>query len=498
MKAFVAAAMLAAVSATALQAQEKPADPTADWSAQDWSAAARTDILESYRQFIENHPGVYDLDNPGFLEQLGDAREAGLAAADNSTDRLGYDMALARFSAVLADGHAKAYTPGSSANQDAPRYWPGFVALWRGERLLVRTQDETSKLHEASITACEGEPIADFLPERLVVSGFRPKELGQWWVRPSQLFYSIGEVAPHQPRSCTLAYRDGSSETIELDWQTQTQAQRDFYSASVYPVAEPLGLHEAREGVFVIGLGTFQPDDEGRAAYEALYSEVEARRDELLAARAVVIDMRGNNGGSSQWSARLAVLLWGEEALQSRYMGADAIDWRASPETIAYLGEMQAEFVHNDEQQMASWVGMAIAGMRASLDAGDPLWRQTDGEEEEDVQTERVIAPTDFTTPVYVINWGMCASACLDANDYFKLFDNTKLIGAPTSADSTYMEVRGVKLPAGPGWLTIPNKTWVDRPRGWGEIYEPDIVMDQLDWSTGAFLDRIEADLAAS
>ena len=31
--------------------------------------------------------------------------------------------------------------------------------------------------------------------------------------------------------------------------------------------------------------------------------------------------------------------------------------------------------------------------------------------------------------------------------------------------------------------------------RGWGEIYRPDVVMDSLDWSTEAFLDRIERDL---
>ena len=493
MKAFVAAALLAAVSATALQAQEQPSDPTAGWTAAEWSAAARTDVLESYRQFIENHPGVYDLDNPGFLEQLGDARAAGLAAADKASDRLGYDMALARFSAVLADGHAKAYTPGSANSADAPRYWPGFVALWRGDKLLVRTQDETSRVHGASITACEGEPIADFLPERLVVSGFRPKELGQWWVRPSQLFYSIGEVAPHQPRKCTFVYADGTSETLALDWQTPTQEQRDFYSASVYPVAEPLGIQEPREGIFLIGLGDFQPGDEGRAAYEALYSEVEARRAELLSAKAVVIDMRGNNGGSSMWSLNLANLLWGEEAVGTRRGSIIGIDWRASPETIAYAKDMRAEFDGRGETEMVAWLDGFIPKMEAALAAGQPLWRDVGSDGEELPQP----APTDFTVPVYVINWGMCASACLDANDYFKLFNNTKLIGAPTSADSTYMEVRGVKLPAGPGWLTIPNKTWVGRPRGWGEIYEPEIVMDQLDWSTGAFLDRIEADLAA-
>ena len=493
MKTLLAAAVLATVSATALQAQEQPADYHADWNAAQWQAAARADVLESYRQFVENHPGVYDLDNPGFLEQLGKARTAGLDAAAGATDRLGYELALARFSAVLADGHAKAYTPNSANNADAPRYWPGFVALWRGDELLVRTQDQSSPLYGASISACEGQPIAQFLPDRLTIWGFRPKELGQWWVSPSRLFYSIGAVAPHQPRSCTFTYADGTSETRALDWKTPTHEQRDFYAASVYPVAEPVGLHQPRDGIFIIGLGDFDPDDEGRAAYDELYNDIAARRDELLAAKAVVIDMRGNNGGSSQWSLNLANLLWGGEAVGTRRRSIIGIDWRASPDTIAYAKEMRTEFDSQGASDMVAWLDGFIPKMEAALAAGAPLWRDAGSDGGERSRPE----PTDFDTPVYVINWGMCASACLDANDYFTLFDNTKLIGAPTSADSTYMEVRGVKLPAGPGWLTIPNKTWVGRSRGWGEIYEPDIVMDQLDWSTDAFLDRIEADLAA-
>ena len=44
-----------------------------------------------------------------------------------------------------------------------------------------------------------------------------------------------------------------------------------------------------------------------------------------------------------------------------------------------------------------------------------------------------------FTTPVYVIVPGQCASACLDALDSFKLFANTQLVGAPSSTDSTYI-----------------------------------------------------------
>ena len=99
---------------------------------------------------------------------------------------------------------------------------------------------------------------------------------------------------------------------------------------------------------------------------------------------------------------------------------------------------------------------------------------------------------SDFATPVYVITSGRCASACLDAVDTFKLFPNTKLIGAPTSADTQYLEIRAEPLPSRHGIAIIPTKVWMYRPRKSGQVYSPDVEAKQLDWSTNAFLDLVE------
>jgi hypothetical protein len=108
--------------------------------------------------------------------------------------------------------------------------------------------------------------------------------------------------------------------------------------------------------------------------------------------------------------------------------------------------------------------------------------------------------PTDppaLRTPVYVIVGGQCASACLDALDVFTRFDNVKLVGAPTSADTTHPEVRGQTLSPGLARLVMSNKMWAHRPRAAGEIYRPAIVNTDLAWTTKSFRDLIEADLKA-
>jgi hypothetical protein len=145
------------------------------------------------------------------------------------------------------------------------------------------------------------------------------------------------------------------------------------------------------------------------------------------------------------------------------------------------------------DSESAAMVKMFVPIFEAAVKRGDnylvePDIPEGDGAAEAD-------EPAELKAPVYVIVPGQCASACLDAVDYFKRFFNTKLIGAPSSADSTYMEVRNPQLPSGMAYAIIPMKMYVDRPRGKGVFYQPDIEMRDFDWSTGNFLKRIEADL---
>ncbi len=93
---------------------------------------------------------------------------------------------------------------------------------------------------------------------------------------------------------------------------------------------------------------------------------------------------------------------------------------------------------------------------------------------------------------MFVIVPPQCASACLDALDKFKLFENTTLFGAPSSADSMYMEVRLADLPSGLGKVIVPNKVYVNRARGAGAYYKPDIAYNGIDWTTNVLLEQIK------
>ncbi|MBD2842601.1 hypothetical protein IB285_10060 [Erythrobacter sp. KMU-140] len=375
------------------------------------------------------------------------------------------------------------------------------MALWRDDALYARTFDPADPANGAQIVSCDGVPIREFLLDRLELYNFRPAEAGQWWTRPSQLFYAHAGVTRAQPRSCTFLYADSFEETRSLDWRALSRQEHTFRRDAMYGEAEPIALSEPREGIFFIGLQDFQPDADAIADYETLFEDVAARRKELLSAKALVLDLRNNQGGSSRWSERLAQLLWGESSLEARRHVSPEVHWRNSRENILHMERVAARLRQEGDAQLASWVDRVTAGMRASSKRKKPLFAQSAiGAPAPDRTSNSAIGDpaTDFAAPVYVITPGYCASACLDALDLFTLYENVRLIGAPTSADSTYMDARVSDLSHGPGRVVIPIKVYVGRQRLWGEIYEPDIVMRDLDWSTQSFLNRIERDLSGA
>ncbi len=489
---FIAA--VAALPAVEALAQE-PA--TAAAPVKDWGVIARQDVEAAYELYVENHPGMHDPGNPGFPEQLKKARDAALAVAAMAHDREGYSRALARFTGELGDGHAQVYAPAPEGEAPRTRLWPGFVAAWRGEQMIVhRAAPDFPVPSGSAILSCGGAPVPELVSRRLM-GALRAREAGQWWSRAPQAFMAFEGYTDDAPRSCRFRTPAGDVRDLELTWVPAPSDHSKWMTSATDGERTAIGLSQPRQGIFLIGMPTFGPDPDEVKAYRSLFESLGEKRAELKGARAVVIDLRHNNGGSSTWSREAVRKLWGKEIVDHRledFLKEVRIWWRASEGNTAYMKEMEDNLRADGNADVADAVHEIGAGMKAALANGEKFY--VEGEEKDSQPAAGPLSPTDFTVPVYVITPGRCASACLDAIDAFKLFSNVKLIGAPTSADSTYMEVRRAALPSGEGMIVIPNKVWMHRPRGSGEFYTPDIEMTAADWSTAAFLDRIEADLS--
>jgi hypothetical protein len=479
-----------------VQAQDPPAaaGPTLPTTAASWSEAAVRDVNAAYQMLADNHPGMVDPDNPGFRRQLERARQTGLNLAQRVTSPMGYDAAIAAFSNTLQDGHAGAYATLPQQLRPA-RQWPGFVPAWRGNRMLVHFSTETSIPRGAEIISCDGTAIRTLALRNVFRFRGRASEAGNWWTQARNVLVDTGNPFVTRPRSCRLR-QDGRAWTVRLNWRAEEGQQfADWRSASYNGVTLPIGMTSPASGITWIAMPDFDPNPEGVAAYRAMNDAIASQRASIVAGRAIVLDLRDNQGGSSGWSRDIAKRLWGEDAVNSRmgqYFARTSIVWRASAGNEAHLrataprirGAGFAEFADQ-------WLMLADQMATARTEGRETVDEAMDGAG----IALPPIAPTDLNLPVYVIVPGQCASACLDALDVFTRFPNTRLVGAPSSGDSKYMEVRSEALPSGLASVTIPNKMWVGRPRGHGVGYAPVIEVVDLDWSTADFLRVIETDL---
>lgn len=481
-------AIALAASVTAAQAQ-LPETPEA------WRDAALRDIAAGYQVTLDNHAGALDPHNPGFLADLKAAREHGLALARRVKDAPGYVATLQGFTARINDGHAGITTKGDLLAADQQR-WPGFVAAWRDD-LYVYASEPGGPPAGARIVSCDGKPARRLMEENVFAFLGRPREAGQWWSRARELFVDRSNPFIARPARCVFAAADGSQVERALEWRRRTEQAREWAGASIGMAELPVGLTEPRPKLFWAAMPTFHPNDAERAAYHAMADKVRQDRARLLQADAVVIDLRGNQGGSSMWSEEFAGALWGEERLKRRRDAYDAntVTWyRPSPGNLAYFRMYEQKFAQQGEQKSLAWATKHATGMAAAQAAGQPYYidREDVQATAADAQADRPGDPAPFTRPVYVIVPGYCASACLDALDVFKLFANTKLVGAPSSADSTYMEVRSQDLPGGLARVIVPMKLYVGRPRGNGQFYQADIALRTVEWGTAEFLRLID------
>ncbi len=461
----------------------------------DWATLAATDIEALYAETRANHPGMHDPANPGFPALLEQARSEALALAGQATSAAGFEASLDRFTAVLNDVHAGAYA--TLPEEYAPTIrWPGFVAAWRGEAMYVFKAADGGPAPGSRIESCDGMPIADLVRTR--VFGWRNgmSVPGAWWASARLALIDDSNPFSALPKACRFV-SDGKAEDRPLSWSPVPEYYQEWRNGSINGDRLPIGMEERAPGIHWVALPDFQPDAEGTAAYGTLFADLAAKADTLRGARAVVLDLRFNNGGSSLWSRQIAGGLWGKEAVSARtqaLFAKTAVWWRPTPGNLAEVRGFAELLKAQGNTEVAAMVGMFVPLFESAIAKGETWFVEPDLAPP--AKPDAALPAPLLNVPVYVVVPGQCASACLDAIDVFKLFPNTRLIGAPSSADSTYMEVRHPKLPSGMARGIIPMKMYVDRPRGNGEFYTPDITMTDFDWSTQNFLRWIEGDLA--
>lgn len=258
-------------------------------------------------------------------------------------------------------------------------------------------------------------------------------------------------------RGFALSFRDP-----HVSWAPQVQM------ASQTPPVAPLKAGKAGFGMRAYAGGVWVGIETFDERVTPVIANMRRRLDEIVAARRVVIDVRGNRGGNSDLGDQLIAVLVGQKnmrAAQRPILGGCGVAWRASPGNKATLEEYRARF-SQASPALAHELGVAAEEMEVALAAGrnftSPI-PQACLEPRTDLAPPLVISPGR----VVILTDEACFSSCLIFVDRMLRLGAIQA-GQPTREGNWYMEVRAEALPSGLGSFRTMQKVALEFPRKMG------------------------------
>jgi hypothetical protein len=241
-----------------------------------------------------------------------------------------------------------------------------------------------------------------------------------------------------------------------------------------------LGIRKVAGNGTWISLPSFSVSGAQLDALKATLAELPKYRDSAY----VVIDVRGNGGGSSHWGRQVIDGLYGAEF--GKWLQAEA-DRKTKDAYVEFrVSQENADHFRNELPRLAAGAGKdstdyryferIVADMDAALARKEVLLDDTPAQ-------RAVFGPpiveagpkpaTAYPGHVYFLTDALCASACLDFADLLLDAPNVVQVGEPTSGDTVYMDLGFMRLPSNAGGFSYATKVYRGRPRGHNVAYVP-------------------------
>lgn len=432
LKAFLVATLAAAQPPNPIQAQ----------AADFWRAAAQADVEAAYALIVENHPGALpEIGDTAFRAALNAAHATALARAASVSSLEGYTATLAAFGVALGDKHIGSRPLYVTARVD----WSGLITAKRADRWIVVDEEATPSapsVKGAQLMSCDGRSAEDLARASLGV--FKV----DWSVGAQQIqaapWLLIDEHNPFvsRPKIC-LFDKAGEQLSVTLAWRSIARV------ALTRRVVAAIGAGSAGFGVRQVGDGWWIALQSLTDPAAPVVADVVAKSETLRKAKFVVLDMRGNGGGSSTFGEQIARALMGDDYV-SRALGPANNDcgdvWRTSEDNIRqlkyYVDTLGATRGADFKREMAQ----QLARAKEARAAGRPL----SGSVTCHAKAARTSARprSKFAGRLIVVTDNVCFSSCLEVTKDF-LTLGALHVGQTTDANTHYTENRDEALPSG-------------------------------------------------
>jgi hypothetical protein len=436
----VAQSASAQVPSWGVDAFQAPADP-------HWRQIAVGDVNAAFELLSKNHPGaaveLHDLD---FQHRLTTARVSALNRAKRVNSYQGYLATLAAFANGMGDKHIWS-RPTFVVN--LPQ-WAQIIVSKRGDRWVVTdTEDSYKHLLGASLLACDQQAVETLARQNL--GAFRANwEIGAQQTQSAPwLFVDEGNPFVSRPKSCTFDVA-GSHLTVGLTW---TRIKRE----NLLPrLKTAIGGGAAGFGIRSVGSGFWIAlQDLSDSQTDQVVKAVEDQKTALRAAAFVVLDLRGNGGGSSEVGRELARSLMGSEAVDAR-LGSEAESqcggpdgaWRASSGNISNLEYLLRTVALQGGPEARQALEQQLRETRAAHQGGLAFSGSIMCPASPPIQARENKPASQMRGRLILLTDNLCFSSCLSVTDDLRALGAFH-VGQTTDAATHFVEVREQYLPSG-------------------------------------------------
>jgi hypothetical protein len=406
-----------------------------------WRHSAEIDVEAAYRMLLADHPGATpEVGDEVFRATLEQSHVVAAARARQVESYQGYVATLAAFANAFGDKHVRSSPGLLLARPD----WAGLILAKRGDRWVV-VDEQGSKPAEsligARLVSCDGRTPDDW--GKQILGGFRADWSVEAQQEQSAPWLLISEGNPFVPRPVSCAFdKDGVVRDIRLDWRPTTRGALTLRFAKTTGFgAAGFGVRQAGQGYWIALQGL--EDSRAVAVVDAVRTQAAAMR----AAPFVILDLRGNGGGSSEFGRQIAEQLFGEAYINAKLGAADGpcgSAWRVSPANLRELEYYRVVFANRGADFVKifdSLVAQAEDAAKSGKSFSGPLSCPT--------TASGAPAPAPaFKGRLFLVTDGLCFSSCLEVVEDFRRLGAVQL-GRTTDANTHYAEVSDRPMPSG-------------------------------------------------
>ena len=484
------AAMLIATS-DKLLSQAIDADSAA-W----WRETARKDLATARDVMNTKYIDALNAPGPEWDRFLGDATRAAEVDVTRVRDAAGYQSVLKHFVSAFDDAHVRVrFLKDRPRNQE----WPGFIVRFMaGQFAIVESERPDVKLGSA-VTGCDAKPIDQVLAEIMPYEQVRRHlELESTRAALARALF-VDDRSSLRPRPTTC--RIGGKQ-VALNWRPIANVRLAELERAHGPYRNTeTSIENWGSNAAWVRMPTMGPSGDAARQFARIIEQAPSIRNK----DAIVIDVRGNGGGSYNWfmgfldslygpaysdyyaHARLEIVNVMSGAGGGRAAGSGRGGREVAPVGAPTMGRGDAGR-GNAVQIGAGADASPRAPMDRRLEGGGMKTTSRPGG---NASPLTILEPSGGAAPpsglapqspvharVFLLTDNGCASACISFVDEMQRFPDVLRIGRETYVDSREGSPNNFDLPSGEASISVPAMMRENRARGNNFAWKPDVLFD--------------------